>query len=255
MSAEDKAGNSDESSVTVIVDNTLPTVRIDEPIEGSYLAGIVGIKVFIQEDNLDKAELTINGTEVVSWTLSGEHVFNWNTTTYAEGIYFIKLSALDKAGNIGEKTVKVTVDNTSPIIEAAAWTPEEPSTGEQVNVTVKVIDPQPGSGVQNVTLWHKNTTTDDWQPIPMSLNLTSGNWTATIPAQYAETTVEFYIEAFDNAGNKAVTDEYEYNVIAPAGIPLAWIAAIILLILAATAAAIYFWRKRRREKQGISSRA
>ncbi len=260
LTVYDKAGNSDESSVTVIVDNTLPTIRIDEPVEGSYLAGIADIKVFIQEDNLDKVELTINDTDVGSWTLSGEHVFNWNTITYAEGSYLIKLKALDKAGNIGEKTIKVTVDNTSPIIEAPTWTPKEPSTDEQVNVTVKVIDPQLGSGIQNVTLWYRNTTMDDSQPILMSLNDTSGNWTATIPAQSTETTIEFYIEAFDIAGNKArkplLSDEtYEYKVIAPAGIPLAWIVAIILLILAATATAIYFWRKRRREKQGISSRA
>ena len=350
LSAEDEAGNSDESFVTVVVDNTLPTLRIDEPVEGSYIAGIVDIEVFIQEDNLDKAELTINGTEVVSWTLSGEHVFSWDTTTYAEGIYIVKLSALDKARNIREKTIKVTADNTAPtalihapvegsylrdtvsinvtgddanfekmelrigvvlaetwttsgdklfswntraysegaykvtltvydkansseevfvavtvdnvlpVIEAVAWTPKEPSTDEQVNVTAKVSDPHSGSGIQNVTLWYKNITMDDWEPLPMSLNETSLNWTATIPAQSMETTIKFYIEAFDNAGNKArkplLSDEtYEYEVIAPAGVPLAWIAAIILLILAAIAVAIYFWRMRRREKQGVSSRA
>lgn len=251
----DKAGNSEESSITVIVDNTLPTIRIDEPVEGSYLAGIVDIKVFIHEDNLDKAELTINGIEVVSWTLSGEHVFNWDTTTYAEGIYFIKLNALDKAGNIRQETINVIVDSTSPIIEGVAWTPKEPSTDEQVTVSVSVSDSQPGSGIQNVTLRYRNATMDGWQLVLMSLNVTSGNWTATIPAQSMETTIKFDIEAFDNAGNKAATDEYEYDVIAPAGIPLAWIAAIILLILAATATAIYFGTRRREEKQGISSRA
>jgi len=254
LTVYDKAGNSNESSVTVIVDNTLPVIRIDEPLEGSYLAGIVDIKVFIQEDNLNKVELTINGTEVVSWTLSGEHVFSWDTITITEGIYFIKLNALDKAGNIGEKTIKVMVDNTSPIIEAAEWTPKEPSIDEQVDVTAKVSDSQPSSGIQSVTLWYRNTTMVNYKPIPMSLSVTSGNWTATIPAQSTETKIEFYIEALDNAGNKVVSDEiYEYQVIAPAGIPLAWIVAIILLILAAIAAAIYFWRKRRKKKQDTSS--
>jgi len=251
----DKAENSDESYITVIVDNALPTVRIDDPDEGSYLTGIVDIKVFIHEDNLEKAELTINGVEVVSWTLTGEHVFKWNTITYAEGVYFIRLHALDKAGNIRGKTINVIVDNASPIIEGVTWTPKEPSTDEQVTVNVKVTDPQPNGGIQNVTLRYRNTTIEDWQTIPMSLNVTSGNWTATIPAQSAKTTIRFYIEAFDDAGNRAATDEYEYDVIAPAGIPLAWIAAIILLILAATAAAIYFGRKRREEKQDVSSRA
>lgn len=85
---------------------------------------------------------------------------------------------------------------------------------------------------------------DDWQPL--SLSLDEGNWTGSVIGQSLETTVKFYIEAFDKAGNKAISDDlYEYNVIAPAGLPLAWIIAVILLILAATAAAIYFWRKRR----------
>jgi hypothetical protein len=251
----DKAENSDESSVTVIVDNTLPTIRIDYPVEGSYLTGIVDVKIFIHEDNLDKAELTINGIEVVSWTSSGEHVFKWNTITYAEGIYFIKLNALDKAGNRREETINLIVDNASPIIEGVTWTPKEPSTDEQVTVNVKVNDPQPNGGIQNVTLWYRNTTIDGWQLVLMDLDVTSGNWTAAIPGQSMETTIRFYVKAFDDAGNNAVTDEYEYDVISPAGIPLAWIAAIILLILAATAAAIYFGRKRREEKQDISSRA
>lgn len=257
----DKADNLAEKTFNVTVDNTLPTAIIDAPQEGAFLKGTVVIDITGEDVNFEKMELKINDALVKTWTAGGNRIYLWNTEVDGiDGAHAITLTVYDKAGNIGEKTIKVTVDSTSPIIEAPTWTPKEPSTDEQVNVTVKVIDPQLGSGIQNVTLWYRNTTMDEWQPIPMSLNDTSGNWTATIPAQSTETTIEFYIGAFDIAGNKArkplLSDEtYEYKVIAPAGIPLAWIVAIILLILAATATAIYFWRKRRREKQGISSRA
>ncbi len=249
------------TTVPVPPDLEPPTVRIEEPANGSYVAGLVNIGVFIYDENFKIAELRIGNTLMASWTLgnvsTGEHAILWDTTLpeYPDNLYNITLSAEDKAGNSEETFVTIFVDNTEPTIETPHWNPEEPSVDTQVNITVKVSDGQAGSGIQNVTLWYLNTTVDDWQPISMSLNVTSGNWTATIPGQSTETTIEFYVEAFDNAGNKAVTDEYEYNVIAPAGIPLAWIVAIIFLIFAATAAVVLFSRKRRGEKQVTSSRA
>ncbi len=237
--------------MTVTVDNTLPTATINSPSEEAFLRRTVTIGITGEDANLDKIELKINDLVIKTWLTGGNHIYLWNTRSYSDGTYRITLTVHDKAENSKETSITTVVDNTKPKIEAPTWKPEEPSINEQVNITARVSDIQPGSGIQNVTLWYRNTTMDDWQPIPMSLNDTSGNWTATIPAQSMETTIEFYIEAFDNAGNKArkpvSSDEtYEYEVIAP---------AIILLILAAIAVAIYFWRMRRREKQGVSSRA
>ncbi len=260
LSASDKADNSAEKTVTVTVDNTLPTATINSPSEEAFLRITVTIGITGEDANLDKIELKINDLVIKTWLTGGNHIYLWNTRSFSDGTYRITLTVHDKAENSKETSITPVVDNTKPKIEAPTWKPEEPSINEQVNTTARVSDIQPGSGIQNVTLWYRNTTMDDWQPIPMSLNDTSGNWTATIPAQSMETTIQFYIEAFDNAGNKArkpvSSDEtYEYEVIAPAGVPLAWIAAIILLILAAIAVAIYFWRMRGREKQGVSSRA
>ncbi|MFQ6074133.1 MAG: PKD domain-containing protein, partial [Candidatus Bathyarchaeia archaeon] len=257
LSALDEAGHWAEKTVTVTVDNTLPTAAINAPSEGAFLRGTVIIEITGDDANLDKMELKINDLVIETWSTGGKHFYLWNTKpSYADGTYRITLAVYDKAGNSKEASVTTVVDNTPPTIEPPAWKPEEPFVDEQVNITVKVSDIQPGSGIRNVTLWYRNTTTmGDWQPISMSLNVTSGNWTATIPAQPAETTIQFYVEAFDKAGNKAVTDKYEYEVATPAGIPLLWIVAIILLILAATAVALYLWRKRRRKKQGVGSRA
>jgi uncharacterized membrane protein len=254
LSAEDEAGNPASKTHIVTVDNTKPTATIDAPAEESYVRGSVVIRVTGEDKNFHRMNLKIDDVSVENWTTGGSQVHAWNTVPYVDGSHDITLTVYDKAGNSEEVSITVLVDNTKPTIETPTWKPEEPSVGTLVNITVKVSDPQPGSGVRDVTLWYMNATMDVWQAIPMSLNVTSLNWTATIPAQSMETTIEFYIEAFDIAGNRAISEKvYEYEVAAPAGIPLAWIVAIILLILAATIAAIYFWRKRRRKKQGISS--
>ncbi len=189
--------------------------------------------------------LKIDNVSVKNWASGGSQIYEWNTKGGPDGSHNIALTVEDKAGNSEQIVLATFVDNARPTIEAPAWKPKEPSFDIQVNVTVEVSDPQPSSGILNVTLWYKNTTMDDWQPLSLSLDA-GVNWTGSVIGQSLETTVKFYIEAFDKAGNKAISDDlYEYNVIAPAGLPLAWIIAVILLILAATAAAIYFWRKRR----------
>ncbi|UCD39592.1 MAG: Ig-like domain repeat protein [Candidatus Bathyarchaeota archaeon] len=245
--------------VPVPPDTEAPTIRIEEPANGSFVTGLVNIRVFMHDENFKLAKLSINNTAVTSWTLgnvsTGEHLISWDTTLseYPDDLYNITLSAEDSAGNRAETFVSVFVDNTGPTIETPTWTPEEPSVDLHVNVTVEVKDGQAGSGVRNVTLWYRNITVDDWQFIPMSFNVTTGNWTGMIPAHSEETAVEFYIEAFDNAGNKALTDAFAYNVVALVGIPLAWIAVIILLILSATIAVFYFLRRHSAEKQGAAS--
>jgi len=251
----DKAGNSVEKIVNVTVDNTLPTATIQTPSEGALLRGTVIINVTGEDVNFEKMELKINDVVVKTWVIGGSHIYLWDTQLNgADGSSTILLTVHDKAGNKKESSVTMFVDNTSPIIETPSWKPEEPSINTRVNVTVKVSDPQPGSGIQSVTLRYKNLTTDEWQSIAMEFDAASGNWTATIPAQTQETTIKFYIEAFDKAGNQAISGElYEYKVIAPAGFPLAWLVIIVLLILAAIAAAIYLWRKRRKREEGIGS--
>jgi PKD repeat protein len=248
LSALDKAGNIDEKTIRVTVDNTVPKALINFPEADSYLRGVILVNVTGDDVNFERMELRIGEALVKNWVTDGNRIFLWDTRNYADGPHRIRLTAYDKAGNHREVSIMVNIDNTSPQVEPASWTPKEPTTNENVTVTAKVIDPSPGSGVQTVVLWYRNATTEEWQPLEMSLNVTSGNWTAIIPAQTTETTISFYIEALDRAGNKALTDKTMYKVIAQPGIPLAWIAAIILLILATTAAAIYLWRKRRKEK-------
>ncbi|KPV63587.1 MAG: PKD domain protein [Candidatus Bathyarchaeota archaeon BA2] len=169
------------------------------------------------------------GTEVQYRVYASDNAWNWAVSD----IHFYQVT-----------------DNIPPSIGAPTWDPVEPLAEGQVNVTVSVSEPLGASGVKNVTLWHNAT--GEWQPIGMTP--TNGNWTATIPGASGGVTVAFYVESYDNAGNRAVTTTYDYKVKKVAVVwPLAWLAAIGLGIAALTATLLYALYRRR--KKGRSAAA
>jgi len=140
----------------------------------------------------------------------------------------------------------VVTDQYPPVIGSPSWSPEKPVANEEITINVTVTEPLYSSGVENVTLWYVNTTMTVWLSVPMTFR--DPNWTATITNQ-SDTVVTFYIEAFDKAGNKAETEEQEFTVAAPAGIPLAWILLIILILVVLIGSGAYLlWRRRQRRR-------
>lgn len=107
--ANDTAGNEALESEAVTVDNTLPQVNITYPADGSYLKEVVNITGTASDANLDRISLTINGAEV-----STSLPFEFNTSSYADGSYLIRLTAFDKANNSASDEVSVNVDKTAP---------------------------------------------------------------------------------------------------------------------------------------------
>ncbi|UCH69667.1 MAG: hypothetical protein JSV29_05265 [Candidatus Bathyarchaeota archaeon] len=247
LAVSDKVGNVDEEAILVTIDNTLPSAIINTPEEGSYLKATVTVTVTGQDVNFDRMELYIDGTQVQNWSTPGSHNYDWDTTDYSDGIHTISLKVYDDTENTIEKTITVNVDNTPPLIGTPSWEPEEPYADEQVNVTVFVSDPSPGSGLKTVVLWFKNTTDDEWQFTEMTeTNL--GNWTATIPGYSAGENVTFYIESLDNVENSAETQTYGYTVVGAPLIPWALFAIVGLGAAALVATVIYLWYRRRRKK-------
>lgn len=99
-----------------VADKYPPTARIDEPTSGSYLKGfrefhVVPVNVTGSDANFDKMELYIAGNLVQTWDQQGSETYYWDTTKYADGVYLVKLIVYDKAGNIAEKEIYVTIDN------------------------------------------------------------------------------------------------------------------------------------------------
>jgi len=250
LSVRDKAGNLVEKSLTVTVDNTLPTAVINAPADASYLRLSTLIEVTGSDANFDKMEVRIDDELVKTSLTSGSELVEWDTQSRGDGAHSITLTVFDKAGNLKKVLVNVTVDNTSPQIGTPSWSPKEPAAEVNIQINVTVEEPTYGSGVENVTLEFRNKTMDDWQSIPMELK--NGNWTATLSNQ-SDTEVRFFIEAFDKAGNSAKSEIHTFTVAGPAGFPLAWILAAVAIIGAGSGGTAYYLRRRRKKSTSSSS--
>lgn len=90
-------------------DTTPPTVTITNPANGATLSGTVHITVSATDASGIKAyEIYIDGTLVAT-----SNSYYWDTTTYAYGAHTILAKAQDNAGNWGEDSISVTVDNSN----------------------------------------------------------------------------------------------------------------------------------------------
>jgi len=130
-----------------------------------------------------------------------------------------KVYASDTAGNsdVSELFSYVVGDFVPPVISNVVYVPNSPYHYQIVTVSAKVTEPADASGVKNVTLWY--TAAGTWTFTDITLH--EGLWTADIPGQGGGLHVNFFVEAFDNAGNNAETSTFGYTVIIPNWPPIA----------------------------------
>ncbi len=122
-----------------------------------------------------------------------------------------KVYANDTLGNWIESDTYsyVVVDSIEPII-SVDWTPTSPEPyvpsnttrdNEPVLVTATIIEPTNASGVDRA-LFSYRVDGGEWWNTTMTLNATTGLWTATVPGHPGGLTVECFIRAFDLAENE-----------------------------------------------------
>jgi hypothetical protein len=146
-------------------------------------------------------------------------------------------------------------DTTPPTISTPTITPSSPGPSDMVTVHVNVTDV--GSGVKNVSITY---TTDNWKSVNKTLlanyNITTHYATAQIPPLQYGGHVEYYITAFDNAGNKGVNNNsgsyFSYDVSAPWFLNT-WLYLLVIALVAIVIlfAIIYPKRHRRDTNQTI----
>jgi len=144
-----------------------------------------------------------------------ELIFTWNTTGVMSGSYIISAEAEEVPDETD--TADNTLQNGVVVIHCVRiyWNPtcpypfvpsSIPREGEPVNVTAKILFN--GSAPIRVVLFHR-VNGCDWWNTTMTYNL----WAIIIPGQPGNSTVEFFLTAYDNAENAISSETMGYTVI------------------------------------------
>lgn len=123
INSSDLAGNKNSSYISVTIDNTIPIIQIENPLENQVLSGLnYDIYSIVNETNLDEVEYQIdsNGQKVVSCSLISGNSNNCSATMnisgLSDGSHTLTFYANDSAGNINQDSISFSVDNEPPII-------------------------------------------------------------------------------------------------------------------------------------------
>jgi len=101
------------SVIKLTQDDNNPNVNITNPINNSFVKGIVEFNVSASDLNLSNIEFYINDSLVFNDREINKS-FKWNTAngSYPDDIYTLKAIAFDSAGNSNSSNINVTVNNT-----------------------------------------------------------------------------------------------------------------------------------------------
>lgn len=141
VEAEDRAGQVTKSTVALVVDNTPPQVELRTPVEGGYVVAPSRIQGSVSDVNfleyqIDYAPgLNPRDTAWVQLLVSGkeesEALGFWDPLP-EDGVYTLRLSAVDQAGNRAEARASITVDTVPPPVPVLTELKAEKGQGIQL---------------------------------------------------------------------------------------------------------------------------
>jgi hypothetical protein len=231
--AEEADGDKQETKIYsyTVTETEPPTVQIISPEDGLYVNTTLISVAWSASDEisgLDKIEIYVDG--------SLNATFQPDQTSYlltlAEGRHEIKVKAYDKAGNVAEDVVTVTVDLTAPTIQIT--NPEDGATlsGESVVVSWSASD---NFGIREFQIYADDSLIATLDGSASSITLAFGTGSHTIR-----------VVAIDHAGNSAY-DEITITVpsTAPSTGGLKTIHIIgAAVVTVAVIGAIFYFRER-----------
>lgn len=117
ITADDGAGHTDTTDLTVLADTVAPVATITAPIDGVITSNQnVTVTGNINDINAATKQLVINGTTTINLTLDGSGNFSQGVVLNA-GNNTLTVKAVDGAGNTGNsKTIVVKVKPNAPVI-------------------------------------------------------------------------------------------------------------------------------------------
>ena len=186
VKAVDTSGNNATAYVKVTVDTTPPLIRINTPKEGELLNSTnITVSWMVQDSSpLKYTELEVDNG---SW-INVSNVSSYKLSLSNES-YTIKIKSEDVAGNVGEKSVNITVDTTPPYLEI-----KSPTDGKYYNQTKMLVEwvDWDKNGIKKCMIEIDNKS---WMDV-----VDSGKYLITLSNGYHT----LRIKSIDNAGNSAI---------------------------------------------------
>lgn len=180
--------------------------------------------------NISDLKVYLNGTEIIYQVTSTND--SWLLYfTYHHSINNIMIS-------LGP------LDIIPPTLTNLGMQPEKPTPDDMIIITIAVTDDK--SGVKEVNLHYSTDGGTSWNKVSMSL-AEGSTYMAIVPRQTEGTSVQYYIESFDNSLNKATSNTNSYTVEAPSITPLigAETIGVIIIVIVAVAVLTLYKRKSR----------
>lgn len=209
--AIDTIGRQSESAgISVIVDNSPPTLSVEAPRDGSLLAGQIVVAV-VSNDTLSGTKEVAIRIDEVGWDLMQPNGQTWraalDTKQLADGNHTLEVRASDVAGNTKLTWIRFATDNTPPAMSVAQFPPEHIHSYANVSISIDARDPI--SGVAYVTLEYSADGGATWKNASITRN--APYLVAEIPKQAAGNNITYKVRCADRAGN-IVTARSEYVV-------------------------------------------
>jgi hypothetical protein len=191
VKAYDNANNVGTSpTISVTVDNIVPTVSITSPAAGAYLRSSVDVAANAGDTNLLNVEFSLDAVVKCTDTAS-PYTCTISLATTSDGAHTISAKANDRAGNNTTDSKPVTIDNTAPT--APTGLTATPVSSTQINLAwIASTDGTSGSGVAGYDVYRGGTKIN-----AALITTTSYNDTGLTPA----TSYSYYVKAIDRAGN------------------------------------------------------
>lgn len=188
--AEDGLGNkSSVVQLSVVIDNTAPVIAITGVADGQLSRVDLVPTVAVTDVNLQSSQILLDGVPYASGNAVGE------------GVHVLAVTAIDKAGNKSERSIRFTIDHTAPTVTVTA--PVNASVWRTMpDVQARAVDAI--SGVASVEVQYNSS----W--LAMSAG-TDGIYARAL-ADAADGTYQFAVRATDVAGNISALSEFRITI-------------------------------------------
>ncbi len=113
--AYDSAGNSSESILRLMVDNTPPRVSIVSPADMSKVSGVLEVRYEVSDQNLKSVAIAVDGN---AKTVDATGSYIIDTKGLIDGEHKIEVIAEDMLGHKSSASVNINAVNYAPVIEA-----------------------------------------------------------------------------------------------------------------------------------------